>query len=124
MLAKLDDTPRGGDDEYERYIKERLEIVEDPIAWWLQPMQQHKYPNLSKMAINMLSIPAMSADSERLFSSCGLTLEDRRNRIGPVLLEALECLKSWNKIKEFNILEPVVGVAPVNWRQQGSTSEV
>jgi hypothetical protein len=51
----------------------------------------------------------MSADVERLFSSCGLTLEDRRNRIGPELLEALECLKSWQKITEFNMLESLVG---------------
>ena len=37
------------------------------------------------------------------------TLEDRRNCIGPELLEALECLKSWHKIKEFNILGLLVG---------------
>jgi hypothetical protein len=61
------------------------------------------------MALNMLSIPAMAADVKQLFSSAGLTLIDRRNRMGIDLLEALECLKSWNKIKEFNIMEPVVG---------------
>jgi hypothetical protein len=55
------------------------------------------------MAINVLSIPAMSADVERLFSSAGLTLLDRRNRMGTELLEALECLKSWLKIKEFDL---------------------
>jgi hypothetical protein len=62
----------------------------------------------------------MSADVERLFSSCGLTLEDRRNRIGIELLEALECLKSWFKIKEFNILEPM----GVGNSFNGSDSEV
>jgi hypothetical protein len=61
------------------------------------------------MALNMLSILAIAADVERLFSSAGLTLTDRRNRMGVDLLEALECLKSWNKIKEFNIMEPVAG---------------
>jgi hypothetical protein len=60
------------------------------------------------MALNMLSILAIAADVERLFSSAGLTLTDRRNRMGVDLLEALECLKSWNKIKEFNIMEQVV----------------
>jgi len=55
------------------------------------------------MALNILSIPAMSADVERLFSSTGLTLSDRRNRMGEGLLEALECLKSWYKIKEFKL---------------------
>lgn len=107
-MAHLDDTP-SSDDEYARYIKERVEWTDDPIAWWQEPVQRHKYPHLSKMALNMLSIPAMAADVERLFSSAGLTLTDRRNRMGINLLEALECLKSWNKIKEFNIMEPVVG---------------
>jgi hypothetical protein len=58
------------------------------------------------MATNILSIPAMSADSEQLFSRSKLTLEDLRNRIGPELLEALEFLKSWNMIKEFDMLQP------------------
>jgi hypothetical protein len=105
-LAQLNDAT-ASDDEYIRYIKEKIEWTDDPIAWWLESSQKHKYPHLSKMAINILSIPCMSADVERLFSSCGLTLEDRRNRIGIELLEALECLKSWFKIKEFNILEPM-----------------
>ena len=60
------------------------------------------------MALNMLSILAIAADVERLFSSAGLTLTDRRNRMGVDLLEALECLKSWNKIKEFNIMGSAV----------------
>ena len=71
------------------------------------------------MALNMLSILAIAADVERLFSSAGLTLTDRRNRMGVDLLEALECLKSWNKIKEFNIMEPVVANSFQPSRQQG-----
>lgn len=53
------------------------------------------------MAINILSIPAMSADVERLFSSAGLTLANRRNRMKPAMLEALESLKSWFKIDDY-----------------------
>ena len=45
----------------------------------------------------------MSADVERLFWSAGLTLSDRRNRMGTKLFEALECLKSWLKIKGFDL---------------------
>jgi hypothetical protein len=55
------------------------------------------------MALNILSIPAMSADVERLFSSAGLTLSDRGNRMEEGLSEALECSKSWYKIKEFKL---------------------
>jgi hypothetical protein len=93
-------------DEYDRYCA--LDIVpihnDDPIAWWMEDTQRREYPNLSKMAINILSIPAMSADVERLFSSSGLTLSNRRNRMSTEMLEALECLKSWLKIKDFGYM--------------------
>ncbi|KIM92684.1 hypothetical protein OIDMADRAFT_62307 [Oidiodendron maius Zn] len=34
-LAQAENTA-SRDDEYSRYIKERVEWVEDPIAWWLK----------------------------------------------------------------------------------------
>ena len=68
--------------------------------WWLLPEQQRDYPNLSKMALDILSIPAMSASVERLFSSANITVSDRRNRLSPDTIEMIESLKSWLKIKE------------------------
>jgi hAT family C-terminal dimerisation region len=68
--------------------------------WWLLPEQQRDYPNLSKMALDILSIPAMSASIERLFSSANMTVSDRRNRLTPDTIEMIECLKSWQKLKE------------------------
>ena len=53
------------------------------------------------MALDILSIPAMSADPERLFSSAKLCLTDLRNKLGMDILEAFECLKSWYKIRAF-----------------------
>jgi hypothetical protein len=53
------------------------------------------------MALNILSIPAMSADPERLFSGAKITISDRRNRLGIYIIKALECLKSWLKIEAF-----------------------
>jgi hypothetical protein len=61
------------------------------------------------MALNILSIPAMSDEPERLFSSAGLTLTDRRNRAGIDLVEALEQLKSWYKVEEYEMEDPVAG---------------
>jgi hypothetical protein len=62
------------------------------------------------MAIDYLCIPAMSADTERLFSSCKITLTDRQNQLGDDVLEAIECLKLWLKItdQEAVILEDLV----------------
>jgi len=49
------------------------------------------------MALDIFSIPAMSADPERLFSSSKQVLKDTRNWLKSDALEALECLKSWAK---------------------------
>jgi len=47
------------------------------------------------MALDLLSIPAMSADPERLFSRTKHTLDNTRNRLQDDVIEALESLKSW-----------------------------
>ncbi|RKK76034.1 hypothetical protein BFJ71_g17028 [Fusarium oxysporum] len=88
-------------DEYERYCNsERVYGFTSALAWWLEETQQKNYPNLSKMAVDILSIPAMSAEPERLFSGAKITITDRRNRLGSDVVEALECLKSWFGIQE------------------------
>jgi len=47
------------------------------------------------MALNLLAIPAMSSEVERVFSSTGLMVTDRRNRLKEDIIEAAECMKSW-----------------------------
>jgi hypothetical protein len=90
-------------DEYDRFIQSEIVCdIEDPRRWWLEETQQKVYPNLSKMALDMLSIPAMSAEPERLFSGAKISITDRRNRLGIESIEALECLKSWMGIQEFS----------------------
>jgi hypothetical protein len=51
------------------------------------------------MALDILLIPAMLAKPKRLFSGAGITIADRRNRIAIEAIEALECLKSWLRLK-------------------------
>ena len=55
------------------------------------------------MAIDILTIPAMSSEPERLFSGAKITITDRRNRLGEDSIEAIECLKKWFGIKEFDL---------------------
>jgi hypothetical protein len=69
--------------------------VTDPRAWWLEPTQRKTYPNLSKMALDILSIPSMSTEPERLFSDAGITITDRRNCLGIESIQAIECFKLW-----------------------------
>ena len=54
-----------------------------------------RYPNLSKFAIDMLSIPGSSCECERLFSELSDLLEPRRRNISPQLLAALQCDRRW-----------------------------
>ena len=92
--------------EYKRYCGDPVIEMDpdepfDPREWWQETTQRKVYPNLSRIALDLLSIPAMSAEVERLFSSCKITITDRRNRIGIEAVEAIECLKSW--LREDNI---------------------
>ncbi|ODQ69365.1 hypothetical protein LIPSTDRAFT_7016 [Lipomyces starkeyi NRRL Y-11557] len=55
------------------------------------------------MALDVLSVPPMSADVERLFSSCGGMLDSSRNRLEAntigILPESYErSLKEWKKL--------------------------
>jgi hypothetical protein len=106
LKAKVPTTP--SQDEYTRYCSSLPHHdFEDVRDWWLAPEQQAIYPNLSKMALNLLSIPAMSAEPERLFSSCKITVTDRRNKLSVKVIEALECLRSWHKVKAFESEEEI-----------------
>ena len=87
-------------DEYERYIQEPVvdkTAIPSPLQWWLNPIQRSRYPNLSILALDILSIPAMAADTERLFSQAKLTLSAQRQAMDAKTLEVLQCLKSWNR---------------------------
>jgi hypothetical protein len=54
------------------------------------------------MALDLLSVLAILAEVERLFSSCKITITDCRNYIGIEAIKAIECLKSW--LRENNII--------------------
>jgi hypothetical protein len=60
---------------------------------------------LSKLALDILSIPVMLAEPERIFSATKLILTDRRNKLSIKMIKALACLKSWYKLKEFIVDE-------------------
>jgi hypothetical protein len=68
-------------------------VDRQPIKYWLGLRDQ--YPNLSKMAIDVLSIPASRCECERVFSELGNLLESRRRNIGSELLAAIQCVRRW-----------------------------
>ncbi|KAM4059907.1 hypothetical protein HRG_011950 [Hirsutella rhossiliensis] len=57
-------------DEYEDYISgDPYEIAPTTaLSWWLQERHRNRRPKLSRMAIDILSMPAMSDEPEQVFS--------------------------------------------------------
>jgi hypothetical protein len=92
----IEDDDNEIEDEYERYCSlPQVPGVKNGHKWWLEPTQQKRFPFLSKMALDILSTSAMSAEPERLFSGAKITISACRNRLTIDTIQALHCLKSW-----------------------------
>ena len=50
------------------------------------------------MAYDILSIPVMSAETERVFSGIKLMISLNRNRLEEDIIEAIECLNRWYRV--------------------------
>jgi hypothetical protein len=74
-------------------------IIKNALHWWRNHAQ--RWPNMARMAFDLLSIPAMSAECERVFSQAKLLITTQRNRLGDSIIEAVECLKHWYKVRAF-----------------------
>jgi hypothetical protein len=99
--------PPGHGDELREYLSAELaQPWEDPREWWLA--HESRFPILCKMAFDILSIPAMSAEPERVFSGYSSfhafklilrraknLINDSRNRLVSETIEATECYRSW-----------------------------
>jgi hypothetical protein len=47
------------------------------------------------MALDMLLIPAILSDCERVFSQAKLLITGQRHRLKPDIIEATQCLRAW-----------------------------
>jgi len=63
------------------------------FRWHSDDMED--FPTLHQMALNTLSIPAMSTECERSFSSTKMLVSPHRCFIKEDLMEASGCLKAW-----------------------------
>jgi hypothetical protein len=66
---------------------------------------EKRYPNLFRLAMDILPAQASSVPCERLFSSGKETCTARRNRIQPELMEALQSLKLSSHNQMLNLTE-------------------
>ena len=97
--ASINDTT--DDDEFERWKRSEPRAekgsnhANNPIKYWVE--LRDRYPNLSKLALDVLSILASSCECKRLFSELGDLLEPRRRAIKPQLLAAIQCVRRWQR---------------------------
>jgi hypothetical protein len=63
------------------------------VKYWYELRQ--KYLDLSRFALDILTIPASSCDCERMFSELSDLLEPKRRNMGPQLLAAIQLVRSW-----------------------------
>lgn len=82
--------------EFDRYIKSGvLERNADILKWWSD--NSRNYPNLAVLARKYLSIPATEASSERLFSTAGNILTNKRSSLATENLAHLVYLHEFLK---------------------------
>ena len=85
-----------GDDEYKRWCYQLQEKhVYQPLNYWTSKNIRQRYPRLSRLAIDIFTIPAMSDDPERTFSSTGLIVVLRRGLLNHTAITETQCLKNW-----------------------------
>jgi hypothetical protein len=88
-------------DEYEIYcncnVEKSIKTGLEAIIWWSELRQRQLYPHLHRMALDILSIPAISAEPERLFSETKKIITAERHSLLPATIEAIEGIKSFNQ---------------------------
>ncbi|KAJ3454778.1 hypothetical protein MRS44_013378 [Fusarium solani] len=83
-------------DDFETFIyAPPTRITGSPLQWWLHRDQRKAYPRLSRMAIDILSIPPESSDVESHFSSARRTLSWDRESMTCENLAKVECVGNW-----------------------------
>jgi hypothetical protein len=89
----------GNEDEFEKFINSppRPMTTSTPLEWWCREEQRIEYPRLHQLAIDVLSVPAMSDDPERVFSCARRTISWDRARLSADTVEKLQCLSNWVK---------------------------
>jgi hypothetical protein len=98
IQARQDDPPTSKkQDELTRYLKfdHRETSSNDVLEFW--STMADSLPTLAKVAFQILTIPATSANVERSFSAAGQIVSERRSNISPDLVNDILLLHSTKK---------------------------
>ena len=77
------------------YKDRRVLIFDDVVKWW---SKQEDLPKLAELSRFIFSIPASEATSERLFSTSGRIVEERRQRLDPENVDSILFIKDVKKL--------------------------
>jgi hypothetical protein len=96
--------PASGD-EYIDYNSQDSFLLgaQTALEWWCQDTQTTRWPKLSRMAIDILSILPVSDKPKRVFSGCRRTIQWDRGQLEPETIKWRECLKQWKKSKILDV---------------------
>lgn len=88
--------PPLSDDEFDSYINGPPTVFDSPqnIIPWLRS-QSNPWQGIKQMALDLLSIPAMSTELERVFSQAKLTISPIRSSLSSETIETLELMRYW-----------------------------
>ena len=87
--------PSSRKDELFLYLAEPPTDLLGVMEYWRA--REAEWPHLALMAFDFLSIPAMSSECERVFSSCGKQTTPESSRLSGKHLWFTECLKNWQR---------------------------
>ena len=74
--------------EYENFLKKlQTHHDDDALEWWSR--NEKRFPVIAKLAQYYLSVPATSVPSERIFSTAGLILNEKRSCLHPETADML-----------------------------------
>lgn len=114
-------------DELEQYLSElpvdNTAYKADPIAWWRE-VGAVRWPRLSYMAVDFLTIASSSAETERDFSSCGRMITPLRSRLRRHVVAMAQCLRSWSKAGIYEPSLPLGLLEEDNWRQVLQSADI
>ncbi|KAK3020481.1 hypothetical protein RJ639_045731 [Escallonia herrerae] len=81
--------------ELDQYLEETLlpRYDFDVLGWW--KLNRLKYPTLSRMATDILSIPVCTVAPDSVFDTASKKIDSYRSSLRPLTLEALICAKDW-----------------------------
>ena len=100
-------------DEYDQWLSNpdpnRDPIASDPLRYWWK--RRNDYPRLSRLALDLLSIPTMSADCQRLFSVAGHMVSPLRTRLEASTIGISQTLRSWVRNRLIEAADTLIDVS-------------